>query len=89
MTAENTTDWRKKLRYRAWHRGSREMDLIMGSFADTNLSQLSDTELQEFENLLDLADDDLYAWYAGRQDPPANLDGPVLRAYLRHKACDR
>jgi antitoxin CptB len=68
----------KKLKYRAWHRGFVEADLILGPFADTHLEVLDETGLDEFERLLDAPDHDLYAWIIGQAEPPAVMDLPVL-----------
>jgi antitoxin CptB len=54
-------DRRKRLLFRCWHRGTREMDLILGRFADAEIANLSDDELAEFEYLMDVPDPDLYA----------------------------
>ena len=70
---------RKRLRFRAWHRGTREMDLLVGSFADAYLESFESQQLDLFEGLLLESDPDLYAWMIGRSDPPANLDHEVMR----------
>ena len=68
----------KKLKYRAWHRGFVEADLILGPFADRNLTSLSGAELDAFETLLDQPDPDLFAWIVGTADAPVEFRGPVL-----------
>ena len=68
----------KKLRYRAWHRGFVEADLILGPFADRHGAGLAPAQLDEFERLLDEPDPDLYAWIVGQAEPPAAYDGGVL-----------
>jgi antitoxin CptB len=68
----------KKLKYRAWHRGFVEADLILGPFADRFLEVLDETELDDFERLLEAPDHDLYAWVVGQAEPPADMDLPVL-----------
>jgi antitoxin CptB len=70
---------RRKLLFRAWHRGMREIDLILGRFADNNIEQLSETELIEFETLMDLSDDQLLAWLTGERAVPAAHDGRLFR----------
>lgn len=67
------------LRYRAWRRGFREADLVLGPFADSELREFSSEELDVFEQLLETPDPILYAWIVGREPPPANIDGPVLQ----------
>lgn len=68
----------RKLQYRAWHRGFREADLILGPFADNHLDGLAADELEDFERLLEAPDHDLYAWIIGQAEPPPELDLPVL-----------
>ena len=70
----------KKLKYRAWHRGFVEADLILGPFADLHVPSLSAEDLDTFEALLDQPDPDLFAWIVGTAEAPAEFDGPVLAA---------
>lgn len=70
---------RKRLLYQAQHRGFKEADLILGSFAAASLSAMSAGELDEFETLLALPDHDLYLWVTGGGAAPAELIGPVFR----------
>jgi antitoxin CptB len=58
-------DRRKRLLFRCWHRGTREMDLILGRFADAEIADLSDGDLAELERLIDVPDPDLYAALTG------------------------
>ena len=58
-------DRRKRLLFRCWHRGTREMDLILGRFADVEISNLSDGDMAELERLIDVPDPDLYAALIG------------------------
>lgn len=69
---------RKKLKFRAWRRGFREMDLLMGSFADAHIDSFGEAELDEFERLLNVPDWEVYAWLIGQQDVPEDQTGPVL-----------
>lgn len=69
---------RRKLRFRAWRRGFREMDLLMGSFADKHINAFTESELDEFERLLSTPDWEVYAWLVGQKEVPANHSGPVL-----------
>jgi antitoxin CptB len=70
---------RRKLKFRAWHRGTREMDLIMGRFADASIEALSDLELDEFERLMERPDPELYGWVTGELDAPAEFETAFLR----------
>jgi antitoxin CptB len=54
-------DRRKRLLFRCWHRGTREMDLILGRFADAEIASLSVDELAQLERLIEVPDPDLYA----------------------------
>ena len=69
---------RKKLRFRAWRRGFREMDLLMGSFADEFMSGMNDDEVVEFERLLATPDWEVYAWIIGQKSIPDNHQSSVL-----------
>ena len=62
-------DRRKRLLFRCWHRGTREMDLILGRFADAEIANLSEGELVELEFLMDVPDPDLYAALTGNMPP--------------------
>jgi antitoxin CptB len=70
---------RRRLLYRAWHRGVREMDLIVGRFADSCIEALDDAELDEFERLIEVPNRDLYTWVSGECEAPADYDSAVLR----------
>lgn len=68
----------KRLRFRAWRRGFREADLILGPFADSHASKLTQEEVEAFEVLLDLPDHDVYAWIVGAAPAPPAYDTGVL-----------
>ena len=82
---ESIEDWRKRLKFRSWHRGTREMDLLMGTFADKHLPDFTEEQLQSYENALGYSDPDLYNWYSGREDIPANVECDVLLLFKAHK----
>ena len=63
----------KKLRMRSWRRGMKEMDLILGPFADAQLANLPDPVLDAYEALLDENDQDLYLWVTGALPCPDHL----------------
>ena len=75
----------RRLRYRAWHRGTREMDLILGPYADARLAAMSPAELDRFEALLEEADTDLFDWLMGNQPTPASADHQLLADLLAFK----
>ncbi len=64
-------DRRKRVLFRCWHRGTREMDLILGRFADAEIATLGDDELAQLEHLIEVPDPDLYAALTGSV-PPAS-----------------
>jgi antitoxin CptB len=69
---------RRRILFRAWHRGIREMDLIFGQFADNELPLLPDTELDEFERILDEDDNDLFKWICSERELPQRLRTPLF-----------
>lgn len=74
---------RRRLLFRAWHRGMREMDLLMGRFADAEIGSMSEEDLAEFESLIEVPDRDLLGWITGEMETPGNYDRPVLRRLKR------
>lgn len=73
-------DLRKKLIFRSWHRGTREMDLVMGRFADAHVAGMNADELRMYEELLTENDPDLYNWLTGKELTPERCDHAVMRA---------
>ena len=73
---------RRRLLFRAWRRGVREMDLIVGRFADDRIDKFDATELDQFERLIELPNAELYAWIIGDAAIPAEHDTPVLRQLI-------
>lgn len=69
---------RKRALFRAWHRGIREMDLVMGRFADREMAGLTEAELDEVERLMEEPDPVVYAWVTEQAAPPAAFDTPLL-----------
>ncbi len=73
---------RRRLRYRAWHRGTREMDLLLGPFADACADTLSEPELTRLERLMEEADPDLLRWVMGQDLPPPGVDRDFIDRLL-------
>jgi antitoxin CptB len=73
---------RRKLLFRAWRRGVREMDLIVGRFADAHIAALDAGGLDQFERLIEVPNAELYAWVSGAQAVPQNHDSAVLRQLI-------
>lgn len=70
MNTESRDTRLKRLKMRSWRRGTKEMDLILGPFSDTELAALSDQDLDCYERLLSENDQDLYQWVTGQTDVP-------------------
>ena len=70
----------KKLRFRAWRRGFREADLILGPFADKHVATFSADELDWFETMLEVPDHDLYGWIVGTAPTPAEFDTEIMNS---------
>ena len=79
MTAgEDISMRRKKLRYRAWHRGTREMDLVLGPYADAHTEAMDDSALDRLEALMSEEDPPLLKWVMGQETPPDHIDKAFL-----------
>ena len=70
---------RRRIIFRSWHRGMRELDLILGRFAEAEIAYLCESELDDYERLLEAADRDIFSWITGEAIPPAAYETPVLR----------
>ena len=84
-TARSSSDLdprRRKTLYRAWHRGMREVDLILGTFADGEIDRMPDGELDVFEALMNEADADILKWVTGEAQVPDRHDTPVFSRIL-------
>jgi antitoxin CptB len=85
MTAtDELTNLRKRLIFRSWHRGTREMDLIMGRFAESAVPEMAEADLTTYAQLLEENDPDIYDWLCGRQPIPESSDSAVLRHLIDH-----
>jgi len=73
---------RRKLLFRSWHRGMREMDLILGSFADARIDALTEAELDQYERLLDISDTVLLPWATGEQPVPDGHETEILKKII-------
>ena len=80
---------RKRLLFRSWHRGTKEADLLLGSFAERHLPGFTIDQVDRYETLLGADDSDLLAWISGRTTPPAARESDVLRLLLAFKYAPR
>jgi antitoxin CptB len=78
LTSAALDERRRRILFRAWRRGLREMDLVMGQFADANLPAMSEAELDEFERLLEIPDPQILAWITGSESIPPHHDTPLF-----------
>ena len=69
----------QKLKFRAWRRGFREADLILGPFADAHVQDFTPEQLDIFEHLLEVPDQDLYEWIVERTPTPPAFDTEIMR----------
>jgi antitoxin CptB len=79
---------RKRLLFRCWHRGTREMDLILGRFADAEIATLADAELDELERLIEVPDPDLYAAVTGDKPPGPDFNGALFARIRAFRPAD-
>ena len=70
---------RKRLFYRANHRGTYENDLMIGGFVKARIATMSEQELDEIEAVMEFPDAELADWLTGRKPIPADADSPMLR----------
>ena len=83
---ENTVDREirlKRLRFRSWHRGTKEADLMVGGFFDRFSDQWNEAEIAWFEALMDEQDVDIMGWAVGTIVPPPHVIGSMLTAMQR------
>ena len=73
----------KRLRFRAWHRGTREADLLIGGFFDAHSTSWDAEEMAWFEALLEEQDVDIMAWAIGTQPVPERFAGPMMERLQR------
>ena len=85
-SSDGLDDRRKRLLYRCWHRGTREMDLILGGFADAHIGELSDAAVADLEGLLELPDPDLYAAFSGGKPLDPDYANGIFIDIAKHVA---
>ena len=79
----------KRLRFRAWHRGTKEADLMIGGFLDRYGPEWGEREMHWYETLLEEQDVDIMAWAIGTEAPPPRFEGEMMRKmkrldYIKH-----
>jgi antitoxin CptB len=79
---------RRRLLFRCWHRGTREMDLILGRFADAEIASLGDDELAQLERLIEVPDPDLYAAVTGDKPLPPEFANGLFERIKSFRSVD-
>lgn len=74
----------KRLRYRSWHRGCKETDIVLGSYAEARLNAMDEQELAVFARLLDENDVDIWDWLTGKCAPPHGDYAALLERLRAH-----
>jgi antitoxin CptB len=87
-SSDGLDERRKRLLFRCWHRGTREMDLILGRFADAEIASLADDDLDRLEQLIEVPDPDLYAALIGEAPLPAEYASPLFERIKAIRAVD-
>ncbi len=71
---------KRRILFRAWHRGTREMDLILGRFVNATVPGLNEREISLLERLMEVPDPDLYGWITGAKETPEEYETAVLQS---------
>jgi antitoxin CptB len=79
LSSEGLDARRRRLLFRCRHRGIREMDFVLGRFADAELERLSDAEMDVLESWLDIPDQQMFAWVNGSEPVPTEIATPLFR----------
>jgi antitoxin CptB len=87
-SSDGLDDRRKRLLFRCWHRGTREMDLILGRFADAEIASLTEQELAQLERLIELPDPDLYTAVTGEVPQAPEYANAVFKRLKATRAVD-
>lgn len=85
MKKETIEERRRRLRFRSWHRGTKETDLLLGSFADKYIADFTEEQLDQYETLMAEPDADIYNWYAKREEMPPAKKTAVMDLLMDHQ----
>ena len=86
-SSEGLDPRRRRILFRCWHRGMREVDLLLGQFADARIGELSDEQLDQLEDFMEAQDVDIFSWFAGSKPVDPAYDRPifaVIKAFHTH-----
>ena len=76
--------YKKKIIYKASHRGSKEMDILLGNFINKYIELFNENELNIFDSILDYDDDDIYQWMIGKKDVPTRYENRVFSLLINN-----
>ena len=79
---DNISIKRKRLIFRSWHRGTREIDLMLGKFADAHMNVFEAEQLAAYDRFLNNSDPDIYNWLTGQEPVPPAEDNATVRVLL-------
>jgi antitoxin CptB len=79
LSSDGLDPRRRRLLFRCWHRGIREMDLVLGRFADSQLAAMTDADLDELERWLEVPDQEIFGWVNGMNPLPNEFDTALFR----------
>jgi antitoxin CptB len=86
-SSEGLDPRRRRILFRCWHRGMREVDLLLGQFADARIGDLTEDELDQLEHFMDAQDADIFSWFAGSKPVDPVYDRPIfltIKAFHTH-----
>jgi antitoxin CptB len=79
----------KRLKYRSWHRGTKELDLVIGNFADKNLEKMTTAEIDQFEAIIEEDEFDIYNWLTRKDPIPVEHQNAVMDRLLKFELVER
>jgi antitoxin CptB len=79
------TNRRQRLCFQSHHRGTREMDLLMGNFADAHVPDFTPAQLDQYEAILQLSDPDVFNWISGAEPVPPEHDNEVMQLLVAYR----
>ena len=82
LPEDNISIKRKQMLFRSWHRGTREVDLLLGRFADAHMPGFDGEQLGQYDRFLNNSDPDIYNWITGQEPLPPAEDNAVTRLLL-------
>ena len=83
--AEDLEVRRKRLRYHSWHRGTKELDMVLVQFSEKYLPTMSENDIDLFEAIINENEHDIYAWLAGRERVPEQHENHIMNMILNFK----